>query len=216
MTRRIPGRLLLMMLVVALATALPLAYQLREIVRRTIVIPVMYLLWQASLLVQSVDSLIWWAAFLTLALALFWKSLKRQRRQAPPRHAELSEAAAGRVGFWVEQLTKAETSRYALWQTQRDLAQIAADIQAHGQQTPTGQAAQMQAIGSMGAPTGVAAFLNAGLDRPTAGVGRRTLFGRDSWLRQQNHTIEHLQATIAFLEDKVEAGHGTGHHADGE
>ena len=215
MTHRTSGRLLVIILVVALAAALPLAYQLRGLVRQSIVIPAMYLLWQVGVLAQSVDSLIYWAAFLALALALFWHSLKGQRRQTPVRHSEERETADGRVAFWAGQITKAENSTYALWQMQRELAQIAAEIQAHGQPPPVGQAAQIQAIGSMDAPHGVQSFLNAGLDRPLSQSGGcRALFGGDLALHKQSHTIEHLQTTIAFLEDRVEAGYGGGHHAD--
>jgi hypothetical protein len=218
MTRRVPRRVLLLLLAAALLAAIPLSYQLREIVRQTVVIPAMYLLWQAGLLVQSVDSLIWWAAFLALALALFWQSVERQRGPATHHHTDVREVAAGRVAYWAGQITKAENSDYTLWQTQRDLAQIAADLQAHGQQPPVGHAAQKQAISSLGAPPGVAAFLSAGLDRLSPQArGCGALFGQDSWLNRQRQPIgRDLAATVAFLEDKVEAGHGNGHPADVE
>jgi hypothetical protein len=212
MTRRIPRRVLILLLASGLLVALPLAYQMREFVRQTVVIPAMYLLWQAGLLVRSVDSLIWWAVFLALALALFWQSLGRRHTPAAGERADAREVASGRVAYWARQITRAETSEYALWQTQRDLAQIAVDIQLHGQEPAMGQAAQRQAIAGLDAPPGVTAFLGAGLDRlsPQA-TGCGALFGWNARLNRQNRCIEHdLAATVSFLEDRVEAGHGTG------
>jgi hypothetical protein len=218
MTRRMPRRVLLLLLAAALLAALPLAYQLRGIVRQAVVIPAMYLLWQVGLLVQSVDSLIWWVSFLALAFALFWHGLGRQRVPATRQHEREREVAAGRVAYWSGQITKAENSRYALWQIQRDLVQIAADIQAHGQPLPTGQTAQRQAINSLDPPPGVATFLDAGMDRlspQAAGCG--ALFSRDARLKRQNRRSEcDLAAVVAFLEDNVEARYGTGDPSDVE
>jgi membrane protein implicated in regulation of membrane protease activity len=194
----------LLLLALVSLLAIPLALAFRNVARDEIVIPLMYFLWQVGIFLRGFDALLWWVAFLVAAVFLFWRSLGRVARPTSRLHTG-EPVTTGRVAFWATQIEKANRSGYVRWQLQRDLAHIALEMVAHGQQASVSRSGQETDIEELGAPPDVHAFLRAGLDRPdssSTGIFARWT-SRSRRDKQVSPPHSDLERVVEFMEDRV-------------
>lgn len=84
-----------------------LAVGLQDFIRDVIVIPLLFIIWFAKLLLKSISQSNLWAIFLLLPLVFFLKSLKRL--SPPSKKMEKTPGdVTGTVTIWVERLRNAE------------------------------------------------------------------------------------------------------------
>jgi len=90
-----------------LVLAIPLAMGLQDFVRDTIVVPLLFIIWFAKLLLKSISQSYLWAIFLLLPLVFFLKSVKRL---STPSHTmeKTPGDVTGKVTIWAERLRNAE------------------------------------------------------------------------------------------------------------
>ena len=197
--------LFLALLLAAFLAAIPLALVFRDIVRETLVIPFLYVLWRVGIFLRGFDTVLWWALFLAAALYLFLRSMERSPAMARRTRIDRPDST-GRVTFWLTQIERADHSDYARWQLEHGLVQVALELMDRNEDAGEGRLGQTPDISELGAPPDVRAFLESGLNRPFDSPIDRV----SRWLHRSNSGSRvpapqsDLERVIAFLEEQME------------
>lgn len=129
MSRRLGVAALALLLLALLALAITGG------LRDALVVPLLYLLWLAGVLLGSIPQAIVWGAFVALAAVAAWRSLATppRRRPVPPTQPGTARAA---VAEWASLAAAAEREHYARWLLAARLAQLAVALLAADEPAP--------------------------------------------------------------------------------
>ncbi len=203
------------LLTLGLVLTLALGFALRDFAGAHVVRPALFVAWLAQLVVNSVPGWLWWAWFVSIAVVIAWRSLRRPEREAAGPDRDASQVK-GPVRLWADRLTLARhRGDYFRWYLARDLAEVSTALAdsltpgspAYHEREDALRLARPDALAALNAPPEVAAYLRAGLAAPPARPIRRR-----AWLRRTGRpTPTPLglapEATVAFLEKQLEDRH---------
>jgi hypothetical protein len=143
-----------------------LALFVSGLVSETLIVPLLYLLWLARVVVASIPQAAIWALLLVLAAPLLWRSLARPRsfRLRPP----TPPAPRAPVASWAELFRRAERDHYGRWLLAQRLSQLALGLLTSQEQRTTSQLWRMLQDEAQGAPVEIRAYLQAGAEAYSA------------------------------------------------
>lgn len=160
-----------------LLLTLLVAAAVRGAVRDTVVVPLLFLVWGAQLVFDSLPQALPWTLLLLLAAGLAISSMSGLRLPAVRRrqHAE----PVGRTAGWVRLIQLTRRDEYSRWRLAQRLAQLAVESLAARESIPTAQARRRLEDPALDAPPEVAAYLRAGLTafQPRPGSQGRVVRG---------------------------------------
>ncbi|MBS1253445.1 MAG: hypothetical protein MAG451_02494 [Anaerolineales bacterium] len=182
-----------------------LGWYLREFVRETVVVPLLYASWIAQLVVGMLPQALVWAIFLVIAVYVAVRSLRGRR--APAREELGPETRQeGPVARWSRQIELATRGSYSRWRLAHQLGHLSVEALAYRGQLASEQVQEQLKKGKLELPPEVRVYLQAGLeatshrtfltfDRRSQSAGQRSPFDVD---------LEHV---VQFLEAQLEV-HG--------
>jgi hypothetical protein len=213
------GKRLLSVLPWILLLVIPLMLLLRGVARSLIVIPVMYALWVADLVLTILPQPLFWILFLFLVLRIAFRSLmvsklsKRQSSRSVIRYP-------GRVEFWARRIRLIEQGSYSKWGFARHLGNLTLDTLAYTERLEPEQIRERLQNDELELDPEIQAYLRAGLTaRPPEAFGflsgfRRRLFALISRLipRGWQLTLSNTNASldlnpeglVQYLENQLE------------
>jgi hypothetical protein len=103
-----------------------LALAISGMVRELVVIPLLYLLWLAGVLVDSLPQALLWIGFLATAVFVAWKSLSVPRARPPLRQIPSPSRAPAMI--WTSLFQRAADDRYVRWLLAQRLGQLALEL----------------------------------------------------------------------------------------
>jgi hypothetical protein len=107
-----------------LALSLILAFPLRDVLVRVIIVPLAYLFWVLGLLYRAMPQLIGWVLAVIIVLMLFLESLLPQERFAPRKFIR-ARPARGQVAELAASLAKTREGSYFKWLVANRLGKLA-------------------------------------------------------------------------------------------
>ncbi len=213
------GKRLLSALPWILLLVIPLMLLLRGVARSLIVIPVMYALWVADLVLTILPQPLFWILFLFLVLRIAFRSLlvskisKRQSSRSVIRYP-------GRVEFWARRIRLTEQGSYSKWGFARHLGNLTLDTLAYTERLESEQIRERLQNDELELAPEIQAYLRAGLTaRPPEAFSflsgfRRRLFALISGLipRGWQLTLSNTNASldlnpeglVQYLENQLE------------
>jgi hypothetical protein len=185
-----------------------LAIANRSLVRETVVIPLLYVIWLTYLAVSSIPQALVWAAFLVLAARLALHSLERKRKEPAARALPLRGDTPSRVQALTRWIRSAEEGDYYKVVLARHLAELAVDIAPRAGPAPD-DGWQRLRVTDLDLPQPLAEYFRAGLSPAPA---RRRGLGA-LWRRWRNGEAPpspldlNPEKVVRFLEDQLEMPH---------
>jgi hypothetical protein len=148
--------------VAGLATLLVglLALVVTGAVRDLIVVPLLYIVWIARLLYESLPQALVWGGFVVLAFFLVGKHVVLRLPPAPDR--DPPAASPGRVTTWARLVGPAARDRYTRWRLAQRLSQLALETLAHQARGQPEQLRRRLEDGALDIPPELNAYLRAG------------------------------------------------------
>ena len=114
-------------LIVSLLATIVLFFVVDDFIHRVIVRSLLYASWFLTLLLGSVPQLVFWAAFIVVALVVASKSLTQRRTSR--QHAQMRMAhAQGPVATWSALLERSDTQEFSRWRLARALRKLTWDV----------------------------------------------------------------------------------------
>jgi hypothetical protein len=141
------------------------------LVRETLIVPLLFLLWLADLVLQSIPQAALWLLFLLLALPLLWRSLDRPRPirfRTPPASTPRAPVAA-----WADLFGRAERDHYGRWLLAQRLSQLAFTLLASPEQRGVSNPWRVLQDQTLEVPAEIRAYLRAGARSYQAPAVRR-------------------------------------------
>jgi hypothetical protein len=179
-------------------------------VRSAIVVPVYYLFWLISKILNSVDQQILWTILFMLALGAIWQALiARSRVKATPLETEGKSRGQGRVIYWLIYVNLMLKGVYNRSYFSEELKRLILSVMAlHERQLPIEIEKRIVSGDLVVPPQIVALYKNPGR-RIQAAFPQRVTEVIDSWIhpeRRENRPekIQDLQAVIDFIEEQME------------
>lgn len=164
-----------LIVILALAAAVEIvALGIRGLLEDTLIRPLLYAVWGAIRIFESIPQGMIWLAFVAatgiVALVSIWRGRRREVRRNP------DTALRGRVYEWLRLVMLAQQHEYSRWRLAQRLMLLLAETIAARERIELRVARQRIASGDLDAPPQVIAFLRAGADsyRPR----QRTLLSR--------------------------------------
>ncbi len=165
-----------LIVILALAATVEIvALGIRGLLEDTLITPLLYVIWGAIRIFESIPQGMIWLAFVlaasVVALVSIWGGRRREARRST------DTALRGRVYEWLRLVTLAQRHEYSRWRMAQRLMLLLAETIAARERIELRIARQRIASGAIDVPQHVAAFLCAGADsyRPR----HRTLLQRD-------------------------------------
>ncbi len=183
-------RITLVLLLVAAVEIVALG--IRGLLGDTLISPLLYVIWGAVRIFESVPQGVVWLAFVltmaVVAIASLWAESGdaiRRRMESGPR---------GRVFDWLRLVTLAQRHDYSRWRLAQRLALLLAETIAERDRVELRVARQRLATSTIDAPPQVVAFLRAGLE------GYRQRQGLFARRRQPSPLDADLEQVVAAVE----------------
>jgi cell division protein FtsW (lipid II flippase) len=165
-----------------------LALWLDDVIQAVVIVPAAYLLWLMGLALRSVSTWVYWGLLIAVVAIITLASLLgrwRPRRHTPEDRAPVPGAVEQMAGF----VHNAHRGPYFRWLVARRLAEL------------VGATRQHLGTGRDVAPPEIQAYLDAGLDRPPIGRGRRRVFFRAPATPLDGVDLERV---VEYLESQME------------
>lgn len=192
-----------------LALAILLAIGLQNFVRDVIVIPLLFIIWFAKLLLKSISQSNLWAIFLLFPVVFFLKNLKRL--SIPPKTMDKTpEDVSGTVTIWVERFRNTKKGIHYERSLKQQLGRLSASILAYKTGNSPEQIKRSMESGSLEAPSAIQAFVKSSEgDIPQAHFGFELLSFFRSWTRKRGSSPlkKDAENVVKFLEDILEVKH---------
>lgn len=132
----------------------------RGVVREALVVPLLALLWQAGLLIESLpQQIVWWVVILAMIIIIARGLGEGAGFQLPERR---TKPAGGRVAEWLRLVLYARKDDYSRWRLAQRMALLAQDLIARRDGIDLRQARRVLEAGTGLSPE-VGAYLRAGL-----------------------------------------------------
>jgi hypothetical protein len=183
----------------------------RGLIRQMIIIPALYLLWLADLLIQSTPQWLFWAVLVLTALPILLKSLGTgERREARPRALAGGQPRRERVAFWAIQLRLAQRGAYSSARFVEALKRLTLEVLAYREQVSPLQAQQQLETGELDVPREIVTYLERGARwTPERAGWRARLAARLAALFSPARPASDLELenVVRFLEDCLEIKH---------
>jgi hypothetical protein len=177
-------------------------------VRDMIVVPMLYMIWLAGQLYQSIPQALLWGVFLVAAVLVALQSLAW--RLPPPLYPNSATAQLGRVAAWERLLRESTEDDYARWRLAQRLSAMAIATLADREQCLPHELRQRLADGSLDLPAEVRSYLRIGLaasapaSRSQRSFWRRVLAGRIGGAQLVDRPDLDPEPVIQFLEQTVQ------------
>lgn len=186
-----------------------LAFPLREVVHRLIVLPLAYLLWLLGLLYLSLPQALWWMGVILVVLFLLGKSLLTEIRPAR-KLVPISRPDRGKVESLAAAIQKSERGIYFKWLVANRLGKLAHQIL---QQNENGKTRSVfdPLVGEGWEPAiGLRQYLEKGLHGSFADFpNTRNRY----FISPPKTSLDHdVAEVIEFLESKVESSSSSPRH----
>jgi hypothetical protein len=184
-----------LILILALAAAVEIvALGIRGLLEDALITPLLYLIWGAIRIVESIPQGVIWITFVLAASVVALVSIWSARREEVRRN--IDDIPRGRVYEWLRLALLAQQHDYSRWRMAQRLMLLLAETIAARERIDLRVARQRIASDTLDAPQHVVAFLRTGLDsyRPR----QRTLLSHgelsplDVDLEQVVDAVEHL------------------------
>lgn len=144
-----------------LVLTIPLAMGLQDFVRDVIVIPLLFIIWFAKLLLKSISQSNLWAIFLLFPLVFFVKSLKRL--STPSKTMDKTPGdVTGTVTIWAERLRNAEKGIHYDRSLKQHLGKLFFSILAYNTGKNPEQIRRSMESEDLEAPSAIQAYVKAG------------------------------------------------------
>ena len=182
-----------------------IALLIRGFVREIIVVPLLYGLWIAGLILQSAPQVLLWSLFILVALIAASRSLIAPRLSVRRRRQGASHT--GRLGEWAMLIDLARGDALSRWRLAHRLEELAIQTLAEHERAPVDQVRQRLRNGKANVPPEIQRYLTARM--PTG--QRRAVIFHGATANQGAHMAaldldpEHV---VRFLEEKVEVQDG--------
>ncbi len=152
-----------LIIILALAAAVEIgALGIRGLLEDALVKPLLYAIWGAIRIVESIPQGAIWLAFVlaagVVALASIWGGRQREVRR------DANDVPRGRVYEWLRLVVLAQRHEYSRWRMAQRLMLLLAEAIAARERIELRVARQRIASGNIDAPQQVVAFLRAGAD----------------------------------------------------
>lgn len=179
-------------------------------VRSAIVVPVYYLFWLISKILNSVDQQILWTILFLLAMGAIWQTLfARTRVKATPVETEGKSRGQGRVIYWLIYVNLMLKGVYNRSYFSEELKRLILSVLAlHERQLPI-EIEKRIVSGNLVVPPQILALYKSPGRRTQATFPQRVGEMIGSWIHQERREnrpekIQDLQAVIAFIEEQME------------
>jgi hypothetical protein len=184
-----------------------LVVALRDVVRETIVVPLLYVLWLVRLFLGSMPQMLFWSVFLIVACFLALGSLAREKsaRHDP---GPAVETSSGQVSVWARRIRLMARGGYMGWYFGQHVEKLIAEVLAYRERLSTREIRRRMKARDLEAPPEVRAYFEIVMmpsqRRWHIGIlSRFRLFPRK---RAQGMlpTGSGMERVVRFLEDELE------------
>lgn len=176
-----------------------LTYWLQDYVR-TLLVPLLYLLWLGGRLIETIPQAGIWALFLFVALIIAAGSLlKRQPAQAKIRRAE--PVHQERIEGWIKLIHETKQETYYKWQLAQRLQELTLDALAHDERLTRKQIRQRLQANQLDLPPEIEAYLQASMTSFSHFVAPEQRFIKSK--RQASPLDLEPERLIQFLEESL-------------
>ncbi|MCS6938216.1 MAG: hypothetical protein RMJ55_05480 [Roseiflexaceae bacterium] len=152
-----------LIVILALAAAVEIvALAIRGLLEDALIKPLLYTIWGAIRIVESIPQGVIWLAFVMAASVITLVSVWGGRQREVRRDAD--DVPRGRVYEWLRLVTLAQRHEYSRWRMAQRLMVLLAETIAARERIELRIARQRIASGAIDAPQQVVAFLRAGAD----------------------------------------------------
>lgn len=152
-----------LIVILALAAAVEIvALAIRGLLEDALIKPLLYTIWGAIRIVESIPQGVIWLAFVMAASVITLVSVWGGRQREVRRDAD--DVPRGRVYEWLRLVTLARRHEYSRWRMAQRLMVLLAETIAARERIELRIARQRIASGAIDAPQQVVAFLRAGAD----------------------------------------------------
>jgi hypothetical protein len=176
-----------------------LAFALRDVIQRTVIMPLVYLWWILGLLYHAIPQILLWALLVVFLLFMVVDSLLPQGRIFPRSWHE-PKSVKGSVEGLADWMVKAPGGIYYKWLIANRLGKTAREILAQRAGRGVSRAFGPLKGREWTPPQEVAAYLDSGLNGSFAEFPRP----RWPWLRREPTPLDlSLEEVIDFLESQI-------------
>jgi hypothetical protein len=187
-------------LIVSLLATIALFFVVDDFIHRVIVSSLLYVSWFLTLVLGSIPQLVFWAAFIVVALVIAGKSLAQRRtiRQ----HSQMRTAhAQGPVATWSALLERSDTQEFSRWRLARALRKLTWDVLSPD--VGLNHLSSQEQAGNLGLflPPAIQAYFEA----PLPWAQRISLIQRRRRSRNRATTLDlDPEQVVAFLESRFD------------
>lgn len=199
-----------MLAILVMLLAALLTWFLQDLARRVIVVPMLYILWQADIALRIIPQPVIWVIFTIVGAIILMKSFfspKKPRKKI----CKTAKRHPGRVKELAKLIHFSQKWEYSRRNLAHYLAGLASEILAFREQCSREQILEQLQNGNLKARPDVQEFFQAGIQQKD--VQRNNFFSnlRRRLRSQEQHSLLEfdLENTIRFLEDHLE-----GHYDD--
>jgi hypothetical protein len=196
--------------ILAVFSAVLLTWLLQDLACKVIVVPILYIFWQADIALRIIPQPVIWIIFIMFGSIILMKSFvspKKSRKNI----WKTTKRYPGRVKELAKLICFAQKWNYSRWNLAHYLAGLASEILAFREQCPREQILKKLENGGLKASQDIRRYFQAGIQKKD--IQRNNFFSN---LRQglrsqkQSSSLEfNLENAIRFLEDQLE-----GHYDD--
>ncbi len=206
-------RLVLILGAALLPVAVVLAIVLRDMAYQVIVVPILFILWLANFLLDSIPQMFFWLLLWLFLLRIAVKSLVDLRRVVhASQPGEHGGQAPGRVHLWQERLALARRGNYSRWGIARHMLTLFSDIVASSESSLPVAVRERVRAGTYPAPPEVAAYFQAAMSPQMSYSPSffKRLVQRFAWRKTAPESPAlnlDVERVVEFLEDQLEVPH---------
>jgi hypothetical protein len=174
----------------------------RDIVRYLIVRPVLFVIYWARIIYETLPQQWWWSLILVVFFFIAIRSLTRKKRSTVPA-SEQNHIQISPLEMWTDRFEKSTRGGYFKWYLAHEISKLALDVLASKERVPKETAAKHFTEGKFNLPVDVHEYMQTGLDarisfQITELEKRFYFLGRRSILNLETEEM------IEFIERKVE------------
>lgn len=189
----------------ALAIIAVMAFALRDVVEREVVVPLAYLWWLINLLYHALPQLTLWIILVVGVFLIVLGSMTTDRMRSGGRE-EKKKAVKGPVEDLALWLMRRRRGNYFKWVAARRLGVLSREIRLH--EARPSQGPRADAAGDWNPPRQVDAYLESGLNGSFADYPRP----RWPWQNPEATPLDlDPEEAVEFLESKLETAHDRRH-----
>ncbi len=205
-------RLLLILGAAALPVVIVLAVILRGMAYQVIVVPILFVLWLASFLLNAIPQAFFWLLLWFFLVRIAVRSLGGLKNVVHASQSGKLESALGRVGVWEQRLSLARRGSYSRWGMARHMLALLTDIVASRESVLPPDVRERVRAGAYPAPPEIAAYFRAAM-LPQISYSPsffKRFIQRLAWRKAAPESPAlnlGLERVIEFLEDQLEVPH---------